>query len=135
MTLSKTSRYALRAATDLAEQWDRDAAALVREIADRTGIPRNYLSKILHQLARDGVVVSERGRTGGFRLARDPAETTLAAIIEPVDPTAMHQHCLLGRPACTDADPCAAHPRWKALSEDLRRFLNETTLAELAQHR
>jgi len=134
MSLSKTSRYALQAATYLAEHWDRDEAIMVREIADRTGIPRNYLSKLLHQLARDGIVVSERGRRGGFRLAREPARITLASVIQPVDPTATEQHCLLGRETCSDDAPCAAHPRWKGLSDDLRRFLGQTSLAELAQH-
>lgn len=133
MSLSKTSRYALQAATYLAEHWERDEAIMVREIADSTGIPRNYLSKLLHQLARDGIVVSERGRRGGFRLAKDPAEIPLASVIGPVDPGAMDQHCLLGRATCSDDDPCAAHPRWKALSDDLRRFLSETSVAEIAK--
>jgi Rrf2 family iron-sulfur cluster assembly transcriptional regulator len=92
------------------------------------------MSKILHQLARQGVLVSERGPKGGFRLARDPAEIALAAVIEPVEPSLSDQHCLLGRPSCSDRDPCLAHSGWKALSDELRRFLDETTLAELVRH-
>lgn len=134
MLVSKTSRYALQAATHLAECWMDDEAARAGEIAVQTGIPKNYLSKILHQLARQGVCVSERGRNGGFRLARDPAKITLAAVVETVEPGLSEQHCILGRPRCSDRNPCLAHTSWKSLSEDLRRFLNETSLADLAQH-
>jgi Rrf2 family protein len=133
MLISKTSRYALQAATFLAERWGDADAAQAAEIAEGTGVPKNYLSKVLHQLARQGVLVSERGPKGGFRLARDPAEITLAAVIEPVEPSLSEQHCLLGRPICSDRDPCLAHSGWKALSDELRRFLDETTLAELVR--
>jgi Rrf2 family protein len=131
MWMSKTSRYALQAATYLAEH--SEAAVQVREIAEHTGVPRNYLAKILHQLARQGVLRSERGSRGGFRLAMDPADIPLAAVIEPVDPSLSDQQCLLGRPTCSDTDPCLAHQGWKTLSEDLRRFLDETSLADLVK--
>ncbi len=131
MMISKTGRYALQAATHLAEHRDGDRALLVREIAESTGVPRNYLSKILHQLARRGVVTSERGRGGGFRLAMDASEITLAAVVEAVEPAISERHCLLGRSTCSDQNACVAHPRWKALAEDLGNFLGETSLADL----
>jgi len=134
MLISKTSRYALQAATDLARRWHSGESAQTGDIAERTGVPKNYLSKILHQLARRGVLVSERGPRGGFRLARDPTQITLAAVLEPVEPSLAEPNCLLGRPACSDRDPCQAHDSWKALYQDLQRFLNETAIADLVQH-
>lgn len=134
MFVSKTSRYALQAATDLAKRWDEDAPSQAAEIAERTGVPKNYLSKLLHQLARGGVCVSERGPKGGFRLARNPSEITLAEVVEAVDPSMTDLRCLLGRPACRDSDPCQAHSQWKAISGELDRFLNETSIADLVQH-
>ena len=68
--LSKTSRYALGATAALAERWDEGCAIRVGDIAADLDVPRNYLSKILHQLSRAGVLTSERGPKGGFRLAR-----------------------------------------------------------------
>ena len=131
MLVSKTSRYALQSAALLAGRWHEGTAAQAAEIAESTGIPKNYLSKILHQLARQGVFLSERGPKGGFRLARDPAEISLAEVIEPVEPGLTEPHCLLGRDTCSDRDPCQAHAGWKALSDEVRRFLDETSLAEL----
>lgn len=134
MFVSKTSRYALQAATDLAGQWNEDTPSQAAEIADRTGVPRNYLSKLLHQLTRGGVLVSERGPKGGFRLARDPEKITLAMVVNAVDPAMADLHCLLGRPVCRDSDPCQAHSKWKTVSGGLRDFLNETSVADLVSH-
>jgi Rrf2 family protein len=133
MLISKTSRYALQAATCLAECWEEGESVRVGDIADHLDVPRNYLSKTLHQLARQGVLISERGPSGGFRLAADPASITLAEIVEPLEPSLSEQHCLLGRTTCSDDDPCMAHSRWKKLSGDLRSFLADTSLADLAR--
>ena len=134
MIISKTSRYALQAATFLAEHFADDRCVRVGEIADGLDVPRNYLSKILHQLARAGVLNSVRGPKGGFRLAQSPADITLAQVIGPVEPALSDRLCLLGRPICSDDDPCAAHSHWQQLSADLTRFLDETTLADLVHH-
>jgi Rrf2 family iron-sulfur cluster assembly transcriptional regulator len=131
MLLSKTSRYALRAATYLAAHRDDDRAIPVAEIAEGAGVPRNYLSKTLHQMARQGVLLSERGPKGGFRLAADPARITLREVIEPVEPSLSERRCLLDRATCSDVDPCAAHERWQQLAAEYERFLDETHLADL----
>jgi len=133
MLLSQTSRYALRATTLLAERWEENRPIPVGEIAEILGVPRNYLSKTLHQLARDGVLVSERGPKGGFRLAADPVTIKLARIVIPLEPGFSKRHCLLGRETCSDADPCAAHSRWQQLSGEVDRFLDETSLADLVR--
>ena len=128
--VSKTEEYALRAAVCLAR---RQASGVVRarDMARETGIPSNYLSKILHQLAKAGVVVSERGRSGGFRLASDPADLSLADIVAPFEPQVERGRCLLGRPECSDENPCGAHDRWKEIKEATIDFLHGTTLADV----
>ena len=104
-------------------------------MAGALGVPRNYLSKILHQLTRAGILGSERGPRGGFRLARAAGRISLAEIIAAVEPRRLDRRCLLGRPQCSDADPCAAHERWRSLAEGIKTFLEETTLADLARQR
>jgi Rrf2 family protein len=100
-------------------------------MASATGIPANYLSKILHQLGKSGVVVSERGRAGGFRLARPPHTVVLASVVAPFEPQVQRARCLLGLPQCSDSNPCGAHERWKAIKEATVQFLNDTTLADV----
>lgn len=131
MLISKTSRYALQATALLAERWEDGRPVPVGDVVAGLDVPRNYVSKILHQLARAGVLVSERGPKGGFRLAQPPAEITLAQVVRPLEPTFSDRHCLLGRPTCSNDDPCAAHADWQQLSADLNRFLDETTLGDL----
>ena len=130
--LNQTAEYALRTAVYLAEQRDRGPVA-AGELASQLGIPQNYLSKILHQLARDGLLVSQRGKTGGFRLARNPELITLAQVVAGFDPVDARRGCLLGRPVCSDRTPCQAHDRWKEFSVGYASFFHQTTLAMLAQ--
>ena len=130
--LSRTEEYALRAAVYLARQYGTGAAR-AKDIARDTGVPANYMSKVLHQLAKAGIVVSERGRTGGFRLAAPPRDLFLATVLGPFEPQVERTRCLLGRPECSDVNPCGAHDRWKVIKESTLSFLNGTTLADVIE--
>jgi Rrf2 family protein len=129
--LSQTAQYALRAVLHIAEH-GADRPVPVGDIAQALDVPRNYLSKTLHQLARSGVVASTFGPGGGFRLARPASELTLDAVVAPFD-SAGERHCLLGRAQCADSDPCPAHERWKAISIQIHDFFARTTVAHLAR--
>jgi Rrf2 family protein len=128
--LSQTAEYALRAVLELAAA-PGDEPVRVGQLAERLAVPQNYLSKILHVLAREGVLSSGRGPRGGFRLAVAPDDLTLAEIVAPFDAIEERSRCLLGRPQCGDASPCAAHEQWKEVSGRVRRFFYETTVAAL----
>lgn len=132
--LSHTSQYALRAVLYLAEE-ATESPLRVEDVADALDVPRNYLSKILHALAREGVLVSLRGPHGGFQLGRAPEELTLAQVVDLFEPQPVgaEQRCLLGRSECSDLDPCPAHDRWMELSKDVREFFQGTTLADFRQ--
>lgn len=129
MWISGTTQYAIRAVLFVAEH---GAAEPVRvdAIAESLNVPRNYLSKTLHSLARAGVLRSGRGPRGGFQLASPPRELTLATVAAPFDNLAARR-CLLGRASCGWKSPCAAHPRWEEVSNALQAFFRETTIADL----
>jgi Rrf2 family transcriptional regulator, iron-sulfur cluster assembly transcription factor len=128
--LSQTSRYALRALVYLADE-DGDGPVRVEVIAEDLGVPRNYLSKILHALAKSGVLTSLRGPRGGFRLARPAEDVRLVDVVSEFDSVEALGTCLLGRPQCVDSDPCAAHEGWKVVRNQVEEFLRDTTLAQL----
>ena len=130
--ISKTSQYALRAILHLARQ-PEERRVRATDVAEDLGVPTNYLSKILHALARTGLLVSERGPGGGFRLARRAEEITVADAIEPFEPLGTGRQCLLGRPECLDTDACSVHTRWKEVSESMLDFFHETTVADLQE--
>jgi Rrf2 family protein len=131
MVLSQAGKYALRAAIYLTRR-EGSEPVTVGEIAEALDVPKNYLSKILHQLAREGVLTSSRGPHGGFRLAIEPDQLSLAQILEPVDPFG-DRRCLLGRAQCSDADPCPLHSRWQGLADGIERLLQTTFLGELSR--
>lgn len=130
MLLSQTGKYALRASIYLAERAS-DEPIPVGEIAAALDVPRNYLSKILHQLAREGVLISERGPRGGFRLATSAEDLSLAQVVSTVDPGLLEPKCLLGKQQCSDVDPCPAHGTWQDLAGRIERFLSDTTVGDL----
>jgi len=130
--LSQTAEYALRAVLHLA-QYSSQRPVRVGEMAAELRIPQNYLSKILHQLARAGVLLSLRGKAGGFRLAIAPARLPLSAIVMPFDRIDDRRRCLLGRPQCSDRTACAAHSRWKEVADTVAQFFRDTTVADLLQ--
>jgi Rrf2 family protein len=105
----------------------------VDDLAAQLSVPRNYLSKILHSLARAGVLVSSRGPHGGFELARPAQELSLAEVVGAFDELAEEPGCLLGRAACSDRDPCAAHQRWKSVAQSVNRFFSETSIGDLSR--
>lgn len=129
--LTRTGGYALHAALAIAEMGADGRAVRAHEIADALGIPANYLAKILHSLARSGVLVSERGRNGGFRLGRDPGDITLLDVVADFDDLGRERQCLLGKGTCSDVGGCPAHKEWRAASAPAFRFFETRTLADL----
>ena len=131
--LSQTAEYALRAVLHLA-QYSGQRPVRVGEMATQLRIPHNYLSKILHQLARAGVLLSLRGKAGGFQLAVDPTRLSLSAVVMPFDRIDDRRRCLLGRPQCSDRTACAAHTRWKEVADTVAQFFRDTTVGDLLEH-
>jgi Rrf2 family protein len=129
--ISQTTDYALRALVYLTENRSR-SPILASEIARKAGIPKNYLSKLLHGLKRAGYLDANRGKTGGYRLAVDPQQISLADILAHFEGRNALQGCFIGRTACRREQPCGAHKRWGPVAVQLRDFLDKTTLAEIA---
>jgi Rrf2 family protein len=126
--LNQTAEYALRAVIHIAEHAGTGRLR-VCVIATALDVPQNYLSKVLHALARAGVLTSTRGPAGGFRLRRPAGQLALAEVISPFDP--IDDRCLLMRRTCSAADPCTAHHDWYDVASQLRAFFRTTSIADL----
>lgn len=132
--ISKTSRYAIRAVLHLGRESERHGGFVrAAEIARGLDLPGNYLSKILYALVRSGVLESERGPRGGFRLARPVEELSLAEVVEAFDPVDQRRACLLGRSTCSDDEPCRLHEHWKAASDPMIDFFKETKIVDVLE--
>lgn len=129
--LMRTSQYALRALIYLAQNedaWPIPGA----QIAAETGVPTKYLSKVLGDLVRCGVLDSAPGRTGGFRLRRPAAKIRLFDVLAPFEHFERRE-CPFGNRVCSDTNPCGAHDSWKKVVGAQQDFLRETSLREVAK--
>ncbi len=132
--ISRTGIHAALALTVLA-RLDVGEFAGTSHIAKEIGAPQNYLGKLLNQLAFEGLLESQKGFGGGFRLARTPKEISLYDVVEPLDKVSRWGDCFLGSGKCDPHAPCAVHRQWAEIREAYLRFLKETTLEDLAEKR
>lgn len=128
--LTKTGTHAIRALMVLADLNEGQFAGAV-QIAGKLEAPANYLSKLLQSLSRTGLVISQKGQGGGFRLAKPADEIRLIDIIEPVEPVERWTRCVLGKAECSNEHPCALHTRWREIAQRYLAILEGTRLADL----
>lgn len=129
--ISSTAKHALAALTVMAGL-PQDRYVGTKEIAEAIRAPRNYLGKLLQTLAHRGLVESQKGKGGGFRLARPPASITVIEAVEPIDRMSRWSDCFLGQGRCSAGGPCAVHHRWAKVRDAYLEFLRQTTIADLA---
>ena len=133
--LSKTGEYALRAMIHLTQHVDEWPISGAR-IAAQTRIPAKYLSKILGDLVRAGVLEAARGFGGGFRMVRSPDRVHLYEVLAPFESLlASSRTCPFASQRCSDRNPCLGHEAWKGVRDTFERFLRETSLFEVAVDR
>lgn len=130
MMLTRTSEHALQAMIYLVQNRD-DWPISGKSIAQATGMPPKYLSKILADLVRAGVLQSARGKSGGFRLADESKKTVLLEVLAPFE-TLEPRRCPFGNQECSDENPCLAHNEWKKVLEARQRFLRRTSVNDVA---
>lgn len=131
LQLTRDGEYAVRAILYLAMQ-PEGKLSLISEIAEAQEVPRSYLSKIMQQLSRLGLVKSRRGAKGGFELARPATEITLRETIEAIEGPINLNVCLIRPGECHRDVTCPVHPVWKEAQEKLFEVLDGKTMAELA---
>jgi len=129
--ISRTGLHAVNALVLLASLPEGEYSG-ASAIAKKIGAPPNYLGKLLQGLVRHGLVASQKGLRGGFRLARNPAAISLLDVVEPIDQVTRWSGCFLGRAQCQDDDPCAVHHRWKPVRDAYVDLLEQTSIADLA---
>ncbi len=105
----------------------------VREIAESQDIPVHFLSKILQQLVRRKILVSIKGRNGGFKLNQPAEQLYLLQIVEIIDGFDVFDLCGLGMRVCSDETPCPIHHEYQIVKIKVKELLLEKTLAELCE--
>ncbi len=132
LPLSRTTGYAVRALQCLQEPGGHPV--LVEDVAEFTGIPRFYLSKLIHRLADKGLVVTCRGHNGGVVLAKASAEIMLEDLADAMDGGAWRKRGLMGLLSHPGTTPLALQELWPESLKQLLAQLRALTLADLVQN-
>jgi Rrf2 family iron-sulfur cluster assembly transcriptional regulator len=130
MLLPQSVEYALRAMACIANQ-PEGTALRARDLSLAIGVPSPYLSKVLRRLVLAGLLLSQRGRGGGFTLARPARQVRFIDVMMAVDFRPDPDHCAFGWGACDPSAPCPLHGAWSRLNEAVCDWAAQTTLADV----
>lgn len=130
MKLSTKGRYGLRILHDLAAH-PADTPRMLKEIAAAQGISKKYISRLIIDLRKAGLVKSVRGAKGGFRLARFPRDISLLEIVEAMEGRVAIVDCVCQPDACRRIPTCTPRRIWIDLNDQIRARMAAITLQML----
>lgn len=132
MQLTRAADYAVRVMIHLAGL-PMGSRASRSELALAADCPEQFLSKVLQNLTRAGLIVSRRGNTGGFELPPSGTLATVLSVVEAIEGPIRLNLCLAPEQGCSRQGWCPAHPVWEDAQRALTEVLGKATIAELAQ--
>ena len=130
MKISTRGRYGLRILIDLANQ-DNSKPRLIRDISQAQQISEKYISRLVIDLRRAGLIRSVRGVNGGFHLAKKPEDITLLEVIEVMEGPVSVVECVNTTQKCNRNSRCGVRAIWKTLNDNIRCIMQEITLDEI----
>ena len=129
---SKSCKYGIRAVLYLAVHSTNEKRLGVTEIASELDVPKHFLAKILQQLAKENLISSTKGPTGGFFLNAKNRKSKLKEVVEILDGPELFTHCILGLKECSSEKPCPLHFQAFGMREVLNYELKFQTIEEVA---
>jgi Rrf2 family iron-sulfur cluster assembly transcriptional regulator len=132
MRLTTKGRFAVTAMVDLAMRQTRGPVTLAA-ISERQHISLSYLEQLFGKLRRHSLVTSVRGPGGGYNLARQAGEISVAEIVKAVDEPLDATQCG-GKENCHDDRRCMTHDLWATLNEKMHEYLSSVSLGDLVAH-
>lgn len=131
MLISTKGRYALRVMIDLAEH-QADGFIPLKVIAERQEISEKYLESIIKLLVKARLLTGLRGKGGGYKLTKDPAQYTVGDILRLTEDSLAPVACLgPGAAPCVKAAECRTRSLWQGLDKVIRDYLDSVTVADL----
>jgi Rrf2 family protein len=127
------AEYGLIVAVHLARHGN-ERPVPAREIAEREGLPPDYVEQILLKLRRAGLVTSVRGAHGGYFLARSALEVSVRDVLEAAENRTFEVNCdsyPISAHRCNGESSCSIRPVWRELQQRVDEFLESVSLADL----
>jgi len=129
MNFNKTTEYSFRILSFMAIEEDKRYSADV--LSENLEIPFRYLRKQLTRLAKSGLLVSFRGKSGGYMIARKLDQITLYDIVQAAGEKTDQHICILGFDNCVFGKRCIFHGKWVKFQETIDEMLKSTTLEDI----
>ncbi len=132
MRLSTRTRYGVRALLDIAQHSDK-GPVLLKDIAERQRISKDYLEHILIPLKVAGLVRTTRGVQGGFTIAKSATQIRLDEVVQILERRLALVKCVDDPKSYPYSDVCAPHILWQRITEAINQVLKSTTLLDLME--
>ena len=127
MTLSNTSQYAINIMVAIT-QHDEAKLLNAKRISDKFNIPYKYLTRIMPKLVEAKLIISTRGREGGYTLAKEASEINIVDILDSVKSFIDDSKCILTTSNCDENNKCALHDSWRKPKKAIGFMFKNTTL-------
>ncbi len=133
LKLSKKTEYAIIALLDMASN-GHDQLTTVKDLSQKYNIPRDLMGKVMQSLARNGLILSQQGVKGGYKIARPAAEININVIIQAVDgPISLVDCKIHDRENCEQIEFCNIKSPMHFIHSELLNFFNGITLQDFRQ--
>ena len=130
--LNRLTDYAVVVMSQMATR--QEATSTAAEISRDTGVPLPTVAKVLNVLARGGLILSQRGASGGYALSRPAEEIGVADIIQAIEGPIALTACVDGSTAHCDVEGlCPMRGGWDKVNEAIRQALDQVTLADMVR--
>lgn len=129
MKITSKGRYAVRIMAELARN-QNDYMSVI-EIAEKQNITPKYLEKIISMLIKSNLIVSARGKTGGYKLIKQPKDYSVAEILKVTGDLPTLAPCLIKENVCPNIDHCDSIGCWDKLNKMIYDYLTSISLEDL----
>ena len=131
---SKACEYGIRAAIYIASNSKDSKRVQLKDIADKINSPEAFTAKILQQLAKNNIIDSIKGPTGGFEMCKKKMKSImLSEIVSAIDGDKIYNGCGLGLEKCNEKKPCPLHDKFQQIRTDLKTMLTTTSMYTLSE--
>src|ERR1700678_484819 len=132
LKLTKKADYALMAMKHLADH-AQEGSSSAKDVADSFGIPPEALAKILQRLAKAGLLISQHGTNGGYRLARAAHTISAFEVIQAIDGPLFITSCVTVRGECGQSDRCNIQEPLRKVNESIEAVLRRIKISHMRE--
>jgi Rrf2 family transcriptional regulator, iron-sulfur cluster assembly transcription factor len=131
MILSKSFGYALRSVLYVAMMNNETRNIQQQEIAEKLGVPRHFLGKVMKRLVKIGMIDSSKGHSGGYIMNQRTLSIPLIELVTLIEGDALFKTCIIGFKKCNEKNPCPLHNQIMETRKQMIKTFSETKIGDL----